>query len=100
MQASDRASYQIVSVALENQHLAGIQNTFDKARWWASLDFLRFSGFWGWFGPQCSFAVPYLDEHLPVIWVLGENGKKLPIIIKLKSVETFSGVSALPIPRG
>ena len=26
--------------------------------------------------------------------------KKMPITIRLKSVETFSGVSALPIPHG
>jgi len=31
---------------------------------------------------------------------LGLNSTKLPITIKLKSVETFSGVSVLPTPRG
>ena len=30
----------------------------------------------------------------------GLNNKKLPIIIKLKSVGTFSGVFELPIPHG
>ena len=42
----------------------------------------------------------YENERLAGDTGFGLNSKKLPITIKLKSVETFSGVFALPIPRG
>ena len=39
-------------------------------------------------------------ELLVGVMDFGLNTKKLLITIKLKSVETFSGVFALPIPHG